>query len=298
MTQSRSVGFIGIGNMGWPMAARIAGAGHSVTVADASASRVKDFAAAFKANIAASNSQLAQTSDIVITMLPTSAIVDSVFNGTEGVLAGLRRGAIVVDMSSSVPSCTQALAKTVAAKGGAFLDAPVSGGVPRAESGDLSIMVGGPKEALIQVEPVLHCMGSTITHVGGVGSAHAMKALNNLVSAGGLLISVEALIIGKKFGLDPALMVDVLNTSSGMNNSTQKKLKQFVLSRKYNMGFGLDLMVKDLTIALDLAKESSVPSPFAALCREMWASAATVLGPGQDHTAIARLSEKLAGIEL
>ena len=125
-----------------------------------------------------------------------------------------------------------------------------------------------------------------------------MKALNNLVSAGGFLIGIEALIIGKRFGLDTETMVDVLNSSTGMNNSTQKKFKQFVLSGKYNAGFGLDLMVKDLSIALGIARDTNTPTPFSSLCREMWAASAQMLGPGQDHTAVAKLSEKLAGTVL
>jgi 3-hydroxyisobutyrate dehydrogenase len=141
-------------------------------------------------------------------------------------------------------------------------------------------------------------MGQTIHHCGGTGAGQAMKALNNLVSAGGFLIGVEALLIGQQFGLDPELMVDVLNASTGMNNSTQKKFKQFVLSRQFDSGFGLDLMVKDLSIALEIGRDAHTPAPFAALCRELWASAAALLGPGQDHTAVARLSEQLARAEL
>jgi 3-hydroxyisobutyrate dehydrogenase len=118
------------------------------------------------------------------------------------------------------------------------------------------------------------------------------------VSAGGFLIGIEALIIGQKFGLDPALMTDVLNASTGMNNSTQKKFRQFVLSRRFDSGFGLDLMVKDLSIALEVARDGAVPAPFSALCRELSASAAALLGPGQDHTALAKLSEALAGVTL
>jgi 3-hydroxyisobutyrate dehydrogenase len=141
-------------------------------------------------------------------------------------------------------------------------------------------------------------MGSRVLHTGEVGSGHAMKALNNLVSAGGFLISVEALMIGARFGLDPAVMVDVLNVSSGSNNSTQKKCKQFILSRSFDSGFGLDLMVKDLTIALGIAENGHTPVPFSSLCRELWASAASILGPGQDHTAIARWVETLGRTEL
>jgi 3-hydroxyisobutyrate dehydrogenase len=124
-----------------------------------------------------------------------------------------------------------------------------------------------------------------------------MKALNNLVSAAGLMISVEALLIGKRFGLDPAVMVDVLNASTGVNNATQKKLKPFVLSRAFDSGFGLDLMVKDLTIALGIAREGGVAAPLAAQVRELWA-AALASGVGPDHTEAARFSERLAGLEL
>jgi 3-hydroxyisobutyrate dehydrogenase len=151
---------------------------------------------------------------------------------------------------------------------------------------------------LDRVDPVLKAMGTTVHRCGEIGAGQAMKALNNLVSAGGFLIGIEALLIGQKFGLDPSLMVDVLNASTGMNNSTQKKFRQFVLSRRFDSGFGLDLMVKDLSIALEVGRDAGTPTPFAALCRELWSSASTVLGPGQDHTAVAQLSERLAGAAL
>ena len=179
-----------------------------------------------------------------------------------------------------------------------MLDAPVSGGVSRARTGELAIMAGGDPVALDRAEPVLRAMGTTIHRCGGVGAGQAMKALNNLVSAGGFLIGIEALLIGQRSGLDPALMVDVLNASTGMNNSTQKKFKQFVLSRAFDAGFGLDLMAKDLSIALEVGRESGTATPFAALCRELWSAAAATLGPGQDHTAVARFSEQLAGSAL
>jgi 3-hydroxyisobutyrate dehydrogenase len=141
-------------------------------------------------------------------------------------------------------------------------------------------------------------MGSAVHRIGPIGSGQAMKALNNLASAGGFLIAIEALIIGRKFGIDASLMTDVLNASTGMNNSTQKKFKRFVLSRKFDSGFGLDLLVKDLSIALDIAREVDAPSPFASLCRELSAAASALLGPGQDHTALARWGETLARVEL
>jgi 3-hydroxyisobutyrate dehydrogenase len=298
MSTLPSIGFIGIGSMGWPMASLLHKAGYPLHVIDASAERTQSFVAEIGGTAAASYKTLAAASEIIITILPTSAIVDKVLNGPDGVLAGLKAGSVIVEMSSGVPTITRSLAEQVQAAGGYLVDAPVSGGVPRAKTGELAIMFGGSAELLERVRPVLSCMGNAITATGNVGSAHAMKALNNLVSAGGFLIGVEALIIGKRFGLDPAAMVDVLNSSTGMNNSTQKKFKQFVLSGKYNAGFGLDLMVKDLSIALGIARDTNTPSPFSALCRELWASSAAMLGPGQDHTAIAKLSETLAGTKL
>ena len=292
------IGFIGIGSMGWPMAARLVQAGFDVTAFDAQPGQAEKFATQMAAQAAPDCATLARQSDLVFTMLPTSAIVEQVLNGQTGVLAGLRPGSVVIDMSSGVPAHTRRLAERVAAAGSEMVDAPVSGGVPRARSGELAIMFGGPPATLTRARGALEAMGRSIMPTGDVGSAHAMKALNNLVSAGGFLIGVEAMLIGQQFGLDPDVIVDVLNASTGMNNSTQKKFKQFVLSRKFDSGFGLDLMVKDLGIALDIGAHSGTPTPFASLCRDLWASAVKVLGNGQDHTAVARLSERLAGVEL
>ena len=133
---------------------------------------------------------------------------------------------------------------------------------------------------------------------GAVGSGQAMKALNNLVSAGGFLIGIEALLIGQRFGLDPAVMVDVLNAATGMNNSTQKKFKQFVLSRTFDAGFSLGLLAKDLSIALQVGRETATPAPLSALCKELVLAAQTMFGSDADHTAMAMLCERLAGDEL
>ncbi len=295
---TQKVGLIGIGSMGWPMGTRLRQAGFPVTASDAVPGRAAQFGKETGATAAASNAALARDSDIVITMLPTSNEVAQAFAGNDGVVAGLRPGSVVVEMSSGVPSRTRELAEQVAGKGSVLIDAPVSGGVSRAKTGELAIMVGGDAAAIERVRPVLGAMGTSITRVGEIGSAHAMKALNNLVSAGGFLIGIEALLIGSKFGIDETVMVDILNASTGMNNSTQKKFKQFVLSRAFNAGFGLDLMVKDLGIALELGRDTSIPTPFSALCRELWAAAAVMLGKGQDHTAVAKLSETLAGHRL
>lgn len=298
MQETPRIGFIGLGAMGEPMVARLTAAGYALTVYDADAARTTRVAAATGARAAATPKDTASTSDILVTMLPSSAIVEKVLDGDDGALAGLAKGALIVDMSSGVPDVTRTLAGKIAELRIAMIDAPVSGGVSRARTGELAIMAGGDTAAIDRAEPVLKAMGTSIVRTGPIGSAHAMKALNNLVSAGGFLIGIEALLIGQKFGLDPALMVDVLNVSTGMNNSTQKKFKQFVLSRKFDAGFGLDLMVKDLGIALGVANATSTPAPFSGLCLDMWASAQKVLGPGQDHTAVAKFSELIAGSTL
>ena len=293
-----AVGFIGLGAMGRPMSARVAGAGYALQVLDQDGQRAGAIAAEIGAGWAADAAALARGCDLVVTMLPTSGVVEQVLGGAEGVLAGLRPGAVVIDMTSGSPGDTKRLAVLVAAAGGTLIDAPVSGGVPRARTGELAIMVGGDAAAIDRAEPLLRTMGASIMRTGGVGTAHAMKALNNLVSAGSFLMGIEALLIGQRFGLDPALMVDVINASTGMSNSSQKKFKQYVLSRSFDAGFGLDLMVKDLGIAMGVARETSTPAPISAVVREMWAAAQAALGPGQDHTAAAKISEMLAGTEL
>jgi 3-hydroxyisobutyrate dehydrogenase len=295
MRNIERVAFIGIGRMGWPMARRLVEAGFTVSAFDAAPGRAAEFAAAHGATAAASIPACVQGAGAVITMLPSSREVAEVIAAARPSLAP---GAVVVEMSSGEPLATRAMAEGLAPLGIAMVDAPVSGGVARAESGTLAIMTGGDAAKLELVEPVLRAMGGSITRCGEVGAGQAMKALNNLVSAAGFLVSVEAMLIGARFGLDPEVMVEVLNASTGMNNSTQRKLKPFVLSRRFNSGFGLDLMVKDLSIALQLGRDTATPAPFSAQCREMWAAAAQLLGPGQDHTAIARLSERLAGSEL
>lgn len=288
------IGFVGLGNMGGPMAARLAAAGHGLLLHDADAGRARA-AAARGHGAVADLPGLAASSDLVITILPTSREVLSV---AEAMAPALRPGTVLAEMSSGLPSATQALAARLAAHGVAVIDAPVSGGVAKARTGELAIMVGGEDAAVARAMPALQAMGTTILRTGGVGSAHAMKALNNLVSAAGFVAAVEALLIGKRFGLEPALMVDVLNASTGMNNTTQRKLKQFVLSRSFDSGFGLDLMVKDLSTALAVAADGHTPAPLSAQVRELWAAAQALLGPGQDHTAMAEFCERLAGQRL
>lgn len=288
----RRIAFIGIGNMGWPMAVRLVEAGFDVVAADAAPGRAARFVAEVGGSAAPDAATAARGADAVVTILPTSKQVGEAIAAMGDALAP---GMLLIEMTSGVPTATRAFAEALARRGVAMIDAPVSGGVARAKTGELAIMLGGAPGDVARADAVLRAMGTTLTHVGGVGAGQAMKALNNLVSAAGFLIGVEAMLIGQRFGLDPAQMVDVLNASTGMNNSTQKKFRQFVLSRRFDAGFGLDLMAKDLGVALEVAHGTATPAPFAALCRELWASGAAMLGPGQDHTAMAQFCEQLAG---
>ena len=291
----KRIAFAGIGNMGWPMAANLVKAGFEVTVFDVVPGRAASFATETGAKAAATPAEAAAGADCVVIIVPTSKQVGE---AVEAMLPSLKPGMLVIDMTSGQPGRTREIAAMLAGHGVPMIDCPVSGGVPRAKSGQLAIMVGGPDAEIDRAEPVLKAMGTSVYRCGDIGAGQAMKALNNLVSAGGYLIGIEALLIGQRFGLDPTTMVDVLNASSGMNNSTQKKFKEYVLSRRFDAGFGLDLMVKDLSIALEVGRETATPAPFSALCREMWLAAATTLGPGADHTAVAKMLEQMTGTVL
>jgi 3-hydroxyisobutyrate dehydrogenase len=294
-----TVGFVGVGNMGWPMAACLVRAGFSVLLNDSRREVANNFVQQIGGTAPDSLRQLAEASEVVITMLPTSTIVAHVLGGGEdNVFAGLRPGSVVIEMSSGIPSITQELAERVASLDSHLIDAPVSGGVPRAKTGELAIMAGGDPAIIDRVMPVLAAMGSNVLRTDAVGSGQAMKALNNLVSAGGFLIGIEALLIGQRFGLDPAVMTDVLNAATGMNNSTQKKFRQYVLSRKFDAGFALGLLSKDLSIALQVGRETATPTPFSALCKELVLAAQAMFGSDADHTEMAKLCETLAGTTL
>jgi 3-hydroxyisobutyrate dehydrogenase len=230
-------------------------------------------------------------------MLPDGKIVRKVLCGTagsnDGVLAGLAAGSLVIDMSSSAPVGTRELGAELAVRGVALVDAPVSGGVKRAVDGTLAIMAGGAAADIERCRPLLAAMGRDIFPTGPLGSGHAMKALNNYVSAAGLAAAAEAVLVGRRFGLDPAVMTDILNASTGRNNATENKLKQFILSRRYSAGFSLGLMAKDLRTALETAEATATPAPLAAACIALWNAAEARLGAAADHTAIAQYLETL-----
>jgi len=288
MSEKPRIGFVGIGNMGWPMGANIARAGFALTVFDSERERAPRFAREFDAKAAGSLAELARAADIVVTMLPTGAIVRQALLENEGgaLAANLAKGAVVVDMSSSEPLGTQELGKELAKRGVALIDAPVSGGVPRAESGTLALMIGGDDEAAIaRAWPPLESMGKQLFRTGPLGSGHAMKALNNYVAAAAFVASTEALRVGRRFGLEPGIMVDIMNASTGRNFSSEMTIKQHVISGKFATGFQLGLMAKDVKIAADLADSIAIEAPLARLVRTMWADANEGLGARVDFTA-------------
>jgi len=287
-----AVALLGLGNMGVPIGARLVKAGYSVTGYDRSERARQNFNAA-GGRTAMDLASATATADVVLLLLPDGEIVRNVVSET---LAYLRHdaGTVIVDMSSSDPVGTRKLGTGLAAAGFEFVDAPVSGGVKRAVNGTLAIMAGGAAATIDRLQPLFEAVGTAIFRTGALGSRHAMKALNNYVSAAGLIATVEALQIGRNFGLDPSLMTDILNASTGRNNTTEVKLRQFILSKSFDSGFPLRLMAKDVRTANGMAHALELATPFVELCARIWEAAARELGEGADHTEVIRYLERLA----
>ncbi len=281
-----TVAFLGLGKMGHPMVGRLADAGYPVLAFDVSAEAVKAAAAHDGITGVSSLSELAGAG-VVILMLPSSDVVEDVLIN-QHLLESLAEGTYIIDMSSSEPARTQELAKVAASHGVTLVDAPVSGGVSGAVKGSLTIMVGATEDQLAAVHPILATMGSRILRCGDVGAGHAVKALNNLMSAAHLLATSEAMVAAIDFGLDPAVVLDVINTSSGRSGSSENKWPNFVLNEAYNSGFGLRLMLKDTKIGLGIEQAAGTPSTLSELTVALWAKAADELPPDADHTEIAR----------
>ncbi|MFF5289662.1 NAD(P)-dependent oxidoreductase [Paractinoplanes globisporus] len=274
-----TVAFIGLGNMGGPMSARLVRAGHDVrgfdvapaarqALADAGGTAARDLDAALR------------DAATVVLMLPSSDVVEAIIHSGR-----FAPGTVVVDMSSSEPLRTRALASSLADQGVTLVDAPVSGGVARARTGELTIMTGGEPADLERIAPILACLGHA-TRAGAVGSGHAVKALNNLLSATHLLVTCEAMLAGERFGLDPATMLEIFNGSSGRSGSTENKWPNFILPQTYDSGFGLRLMLKDMRIATALADQVGAPDPLGHAATDLWARAAESLAETADHTEI------------
>ena len=303
----RRVGVVGVGRMGAPMAGHLAAAGLEVDVYDARDEAARAVVRLVPgATAAPSLAALAARADAVVTMLPDGSVVRTVAlggeSGGDSLSAGWaeRAGAggerpLLVDMSSSHPSGTRALGDAVASLGVAMVDAPVSGGVRGAEAGSLAIMAGGDAAAVDRCEPLFAAVGRTVVRTGALGSGHATKALNNFLSASAMIAATEAALVARRFGLEPRLVIEAVNHSTGRSSSTEEKFPRFVFSGELHAGFALDLMLKDVACAVDLALETGTPAPLAQATRELLERARAELPAGADYMQIVRHFEERAG---
>lgn len=269
--------------------------GYEVVVHDVDPGAVSRLAEATNVDPAKSLDALARAADVVLLSLPNSDVVEKVVLGEGGLLEGLSAGDVLIDTSSSKPSSTRDIARTLAEKGVEMLDAPVSGGVLRAEEGKLSVMVGGRQEVFERCSPILGAFGEKIFYVGDHGTGHLVKALNNLLSAATLASAAEATILAERAGVSPELFVEVVNASNGRSYSTEVKFPRYVLNRAFDDGFSLGLMTKDLKIALETAAELGLPMPVGANVGQTWQAAAAGGYGSENHTAIYAFLEHLLG---
>ncbi len=300
----KTVGFIGLGTMGSRMAARIASAGWPVHVYDIRPEASADVARANNGIVVEDTPKaVAEAADAVITMLPAGPDVNAVSLGAKGLCEGFSAGDVLIDMSSSQPWMTVELAATLKEQGVDMIDSPVSGGAggsKGAVTGTLTLMIGGESAVVDRCMPVLETMASHIFRTGKVGSGHALKTLNNLLSALNTVAATETLLIGKRFGLDPDIMVDVINQSTGMNSAMKRNMKQEIISRKFSGGFAFDLKFKDFGIAMELARRVEAPTPISAVAHQLYQAAGLWLGDTKSRksTEIVRWLEHMAGAEL
>lgn len=298
--QSLDIGFVGLGVMGTPMATHLARAGHRLRLHDARPEVAAALAQSLggAATAFATPAALAEGSDVVITMLPNGQVVQQVALGEQGLLQGLKPGALLLDTSSAEPWLTKQTAAALAERRVAMVDAPVSGAQWGAEAAELVFMVGGSAADVQRVQPLLQRMGRAVHHVGGLSAGHMMKCINNLITAMTFSATMEGLTLGKRVGLDPAAMVAVLNESTGGSWITKNHIAQRVISRSFDDPFKLELMLKDIGIALGLAQDAQVPMPMAGLGQQLWRAANLAAGPGASVSELARWVEQMAGVDV
>tara|TARA_B110000259_G_scaffold185051_1_gene233332 strand:- start:11660 stop:12568 length:909 start_codon:yes stop_codon:yes gene_type:complete len=291
---NRKLSFIGLGQMGLPMAVNLLKAGYLINAYDINKNSRKKFEK-LGGEISNNLEDCTKNANFIITMLPDGDIVKKTILSYLKNRKLLNYEVIVIDMSSSDPIGTIALAKKIIKNKIKIIDAPVSGGVKKAISGDLTIMVSGKnKEVFKKVKPILKYLSTNILLTGALGSAHAMKAINNYVSAMGLIAASEAIILGEKFGIDPNTINEVLNVSSGKNNSTENKICQFILTEKFSSGFSLALMSKDIMIANKLAKKLNIKPIGINFSTKIWADANNHYTKNSDHTEIFKYLKKIS----
>ena len=293
----RRVAFLGLGAIGAPMAAHLAAAG-TLTVWNRTRAKADAFARAHGSVVAATPREAAAGADVVLTCLPTSREVEALLDGPDGLLAGLGRGALLVDCTSGDPGASRRLAARLAEHGIAFADAPVSGGTKGAEAGTLAIMVGADEETFARARPILALMGSRIEHVGPVGSGHAVKAVNNALLAVNILAVGEGLAALVKAGVRARTALEVINASSGRSFVSETLVPERVLTGRWPRTFRLALLEKDVGIARGLLRETGVDGPLLDLAGDLFGRARAALGESADHLEAIRLIESEAGVEI
>ena len=290
------IGFIGLGIMGKPMAKNLMKAGYELVVYDVIAANVDNVVAA-GAQAGASSKDVAEQCSFIITMLPNSPHVKTVVMGENGVLEGAQAGTVLVDMSSIAPLASQEIAAACGEKGVKMLDAPVSGGEPKAIDGTLAIMVGGDKELFDQVKDVLAVMGSSVVYCGTIGAGNTTKLANQIIVAANIAACAEAFILAKKAGVDPAVVFEAIK--GGLAGSTVMNAKvPMMLERDFNPGFKIDLHIKDLNNAIDTGHGVGSPLPLTAQVMEMMQWLRKEKCGQDDHSALAKYYEYLAGVKI
>lgn len=295
-----SVAFLGLGAIGAPMAGHLARSGHVLTIWNRTIDKASaSTAAAAGARVATSAADAVRTADIVITCLPESSDVAELLAADDhAMFSALREGVLFVDCTSGDPDTSRRIAGELAARGVAFIDAPVSGGVAGAEAGTLTVMVGGAADALERARPVLESFAGKIVHCGAIGAGHALKAVNNALLALHIWSTAEGLVAAMKAGVAPHVALDVINISSGRSNASMNLFPDRVLTGAFPRTFRLALLDKDAAIAAAMARGQKSPSPALQLAADLMRMAHLELGDEVDHVEAVKLVERWAGVEL
>jgi len=293
---SQMIGFVGVGRMGGPMAGRLLDAGHTLTVFDTSAEAIAPLKAR-GATVAATAAEVASSAEIVMMSLPTPPIVQAVSLGDTGILRGAKVKTLI-DLSTTGPSVAKIVAAAAGERNVAWIDSPVSGGVSGAMKGTLAVMVSGPKPTFDAIEPLLKVFGKTFFVGEKPGLAQIAKLANNLLAAAALVLSSEAMAMGVKAGLDPKVLIDIINAGSGRNSATQDKFPKAILPGTFDFGFATGLSYKDVRLCIDEAEAMGVPMVAGSAVRQMLAVTQAKFGANSDFTCIAKVLEEWAGVEI
>jgi 3-hydroxyisobutyrate dehydrogenase-like beta-hydroxyacid dehydrogenase len=293
---SQTLGFVGVGRMGGPMASRLLDAGHSLCVFDTNPAVVKPLTDRGAA-AASSAEDVASKAEVVFISLPTPPIVQAVSLGDQGILEG-SRVKTMIDLSTTGPSVAKVVARAAGERGVAWADSPVSGGVTGAAKGTLAVMVSCPKPTFEQIDPLLKVFGKTFYVGDKPGLAQVAKLANNLLAAAALVVSSEAVAMGVKAGLDAKVLIDIINAGSGRNSATQDKFPRSILPRTFDFGFATGLSYKDVRLCVEEAESLGVPMVAGAAVRQMLAITQAKYGADSDFTMIAKVVEEWAGVEI